>query len=349
MSWRTRLALPLLHLLEAERAHRLTVRALRAGLGGSVLAADDPRLATSLFGRALANPIGLAAGFDKNAEVPDAMLRLGFGFVEIGSVTPRPQPGNPRPRLFRLPEDNAVINRLGFNNEGAAAAAARLARRGAAPGLVGVNLGANKDSADRAGDYALGLTALGQYAGYIAVNISSPNTPGLRALQGREELDALLERLYDARAKAGLDVPVALKIAPDLVAADREAIALVALARGLDALIVSNTTLERPNSLRGAAKGEAGGLSGAPLFDLSTRVLADMHRLTGGRIALIGVGGIASGADAYAKIRAGASAVQLYSALALRGPDLVTDIKRDLAALLARDGFATVADAVGKG
>ena len=348
MSLAARLALPLLRRLDAERAHRLTIRGLQSGLAGGGGAPDDPRLAITLFGRRLANPVGLAAGFDKNAEVPDAMLRLGFGYVEVGSVTPRPQAGNPRPRVFRLPEDGAVINRMGFNNDGAELVRRRLVARSGRAGMVGVNLGANKDSADRAGDYALGIAALGPQAGYIVVNISSPNTPGLRALQGREELDGLLARLYEARAAAGLNVPVALKIAPDLNEADRADVAEVALARGLDALIVSNTTIARPASLRGAAKGEAGGLSGRPLFEPSTAILADMYRLTGGKLTLIGVGGIASGADAYAKIRAGASAVQLYSALAFHGPALIGAIKRDLGALLARDGFASVADAVGR-
>jgi len=349
LSFVARLALPLLQRLDAERAHRLTIRGLQTGLAGNAQGADDPCLATTLFGRRLANPVGLAAGFDKNAEVPDAMLRLGFGFVEIGSVTPRPQEGSSKPRLFRLAEDQAVINRMGFNNDGMARVRQRLAARTHRPGLVGVNLGANKDSADRAGDYALGLEALGPHAGYIVVNVSSPNTPGLRALQSRDELDGLLARLYEARAAAGLNVPVALKIAPDLNEADRADVADVALTRGLDALIVSNTTIARPASLRGAAKGEAGGLSGKPLFEPSTAILADMHRLTGGKLPLIGVGGIASGADAYAKIRAGASAVQLYSALSFHGPALIGAIKRDLAALLARDGFASVADAVGRG
>ena len=238
---------------------------------------------------------------------------------------------------------------MGFNNDGAELVRRRLVARSGRPGMVGVNLGANKDSTDRAGDYALGIAALGPQAGYIVVNISSPNTPGLRALQGREELDDLLARLYEARAAAGLNVPVALKIAPDLNEADRADVAEVALARGLDALIVSNTTIARPASLRSAAKGEAGGLSGRPLFELSTAILADMYRLTQGRLPLIGVGGISSGADAYAKIRAGASAVQLYSALVFKGPALIGEIKRDLAALLAQDGFASVADAVGKG
>ncbi len=348
MSLAARLALPVLRRLDAELAHRLTIAGLKTGLGGAARDADDPVLRTTLFGVEISNPVGLAAGFDKNAEVPDAMLGLGFGFVEIGSVTPRPQLGNPRPRLFRLPEDGAVINRMGFNNDGMEVVAARLAKRNRRAGLLGVNLGANKDSADRAADYVLGLERLGVQAGYVVVNVSSPNTPGLRALQGREELDDLLARLFAARDRVKSQVPLALKIAPDLATADLEAIALVALARGLDALIVSNTTIARPD-LKSAAAKETGGLSGRPLFAPSTAVLREMRKLTNGRVTLIGVGGIASGVDAYEKIRAGASAVQLYTALALQGPGLLEEIKRDLSVLLKRDGFASVADAVGKG
>jgi dihydroorotate dehydrogenase len=328
------LAFPLLRRMDAERAHRLTITALKLGLAGRDTAPDDPVLRTRLFGVDLPNPLGLAAGFDKHAEVPDAMLAQGFGFVEIGTVTPRPQPGNPLPRLFRLPEDGAVINRFGFNSEGMEAVAARLTARGVRPGLLGVNIGANKDSADRAADFVLGLERLAPFAGYVTVNVSSPNTPGLRALQGREELDDLLGRLYAVRDRLQRPVPLALKIAPDLVAADREAIAEVALARGLDALIVSNTTIARPASLQSPHAKETGGLSGRPLFAPSTEILRDMHRLTGSRIVLIGAGGVASGADAYAKLEAGATAVQLYSALALQGPGLVGRIKRELAALL---------------
>ena len=341
------LALPLLRCLAPETAHRFTIRALRLGLVPASRAADDAVLRTRLFDRELPNPIGLAAGFDKNAEVPDAMLGLGFGFVEVGSVTPRPQDGNPRPRLFRLVEDQAVVNRMGFNNAGTESAAARLKARKGRSGLVGVNLGANKDSTDRAGDYVEGLERLGPLAGYVVVNVSSPNTPGLRALQGRAELDDLLARLLMARDQHCPGLPVALKIAPDLADADKEAIALVALARGLDALIVSNTTVARPDDLKSRYRTESGGLSGKPLFAPSTALLKDMRRLTGGKIDLIGVGGIASGADAYAKIRAGAGAVQLYTALIYQGIDLVGRIKRELAERLRADGFRSVADAVG--
>lgn len=337
--------------LPAETAHGLTIRALAAGLGPSADDPDDPALATTVAGLRFANPIGLAAGFDKNGQVPDAMLRLGFGFVEVGSVTPRPQPGNPRPRVFRLRPDRAVINRLGFNNHGMAAVAARLARRGrAGPGVLGVNVGANKDAADRVEDYVTGIDRFARLADYLTVNISSPNTPGLRALQSRAALDDLLARVVAARDGAAADgppTPLFLKIAPDLTDEDARDIADVALARAVDGLIVSNTTLARPDTLTSPHRGQAGGLSGRPLFTASTRVLADMYRLTEGRLPIVGVGGVSSGGDAYAKIRAGASLVQLYTALVYEGPGLVGRIKRELASLLKRDGFASVAAAVG--
>jgi dihydroorotate dehydrogenase len=340
----------LLRLLPPETAHRLTLRALahapRAFLGRSP--PDDPILGTRLFGLDFPNPIGLAAGFDKNAEAFAPALRLGFGFVEIGSVTPRPQAGNPRPRLFRLPEDRAVINRMGFNNDGLAAVQRRLTRRpsaGASRGILGANLGKNKESPDAAADYAAGVQALAPLADYLVINVSSPNTPGLRALQGRRALEALLAAVGEARG--GKSPPLLLKIAPDLAEADKQDIAEVALAGGLDGLIVSNTTIARPASLRGSAAKEAGGLSGRPLFGPSTTVLADMYRLTGGRLPLIGVGGISSGEDAYAKIRAGASLLQLYTALIYEGPGLVQRIKLDLAAHLRRDGFGQLGQAVG--
>ena len=337
--------------LPAETAHGLTIRALAAGLGPSADDPDDPVLAATVAGLRFANPIGLAAGFDKNGQVPDAMLRLGFGFVEVGSVTPRPQPGNPRPRVFRLRPDRAVINRLGFNNHGMAAVAARLARRGrAGPGVLGVNVGANKDAADRVEDYVAGIDRFARLADYLTVNISSPNTPGLRALQSRAALDDLLARVVAARDGATADgppTPLFLKIAPDLTDEDARDIADVALARAVDGLIVSNTTLARPDTLTSPHRGQAGGLSGRPLFTASTRVLADMYRLTDGRLPIVGVGGVSSGGDAYAKIRAGASLVQLYTALVYEGPGLVGRIKRELASLLKRDGFASVAAAVG--
>jgi len=339
-----------LRVLPAEAAHRLTIRALATGLVASPYDVDDPVLETRLWGLRFPNPIGLAAGFDKDAEVFMPMLRLGFGFVEVGSVTPRPQPGNPRPRVFRLPEDRAVINRLGFNSAGLAAAVTKLRRRiPARTGIVGVNLGKNRDSADADADYAAGAAAVAALADYIVVNVSSPNTPGLRALQEASALRALLGAVRAACRDAMPDrpPPLLVKIAPDLVPADRAAIAQVAVEGGVDGLIVGNTTTSRPPGLRGRAAGESGGLSGRPLFALSTEVLRDMHRLTGGRVPLVGVGGVGSGADAYAKIRAGASLVQLYTALIYEGPGLIGRIKRDLAARLHADGFASVADAVG--
>jgi len=331
--------------LEPEDAHRMAICALKAGLG-PLGGQDDPILATTLAGIALPNAVGLAAGFDKNAEVFGPMLRAGFGFVECGTVTPLPQAGNPRPRMFRLREDRAVINRLGFNNQGLEAFAARLDRGRA--GVVGANIGANKDAADRIGDYVTGLTRLWGKADYFTINISSPNTPGLRLLQTRAALDELLGRLAEVRdaRPAGTRVPMFLKIAPDLEAGEPEAIVERCLAHGLDGVVVSNTTISRP-PLASPARDEAGGLSGAPLFELATRVLREVHAASAGRLALVGVGGVASGADAYAKIRAGAQAVQLYSALAYAGPSLVTRIKRELAARLRADGFASVAEASG--
>lgn len=334
-----------LHVLDPEDAHRVTIRALQAGLGpGS--GADDPILATEVAGLRLPNCVGLAPGFDKNAEVFGPMLRAGFGFVECGTVTPLAQAGNPRPRLFRLSEDQAVINRMGFNNEGLEAFAGRLARRG--PGIVGANIGANKEAEDRIGDYVTGLTRLWGLASYFTINISSPNTPGLRALQTKAALEELLGRL--AQARDGLPaqgrVPMFLKVAPDLEDGEVEAIVETVIANGLHGIIVSNTTITRP-SLASKYAGEAGGLSGAPLTQLSTQMLGLFHHAAAGRVALIGAGGIGSGEDAYAKLRAGASAVQLYSAMVFGGPGLVTRIKRDLAACLRRDGFASVAAAVG--
>jgi len=337
---------PLLRSLDPERAHGLAIQALKRGLVPRSAAVDEPSLRTTVWGIEFPNPIGLAAGFDKNAEVPDAMLGLGFGFVEIGSVTPRPQPGNPRPRMFRLSEDEGVINRLGFNCEGLPAAVPRLASRPSA-GIVGANLGKNKDTADAAADYELGAAALGRYCDYLVCNVSSPNTPGLRALQGKAPLQELIGRVQTVLATLPKPPPLVLKIAPDIADEDKRDIAEVALAAGIAGLIVGNTTITRPATLRSAHREETGGLSGRPLFDLSTRVLADMYAATGGRMTLVGTGGIASGEDAYAKIRAGASLVQLYSALVYRGPALIGRIARELAALLRRDGFARVADAVG--
>jgi dihydroorotate dehydrogenase len=338
------LATQALHVLPAETAHHATIAALRAGLGPRA-PDEDPALAIDLAGLRLPNPVGLAAGFDKDAEVPGAMLAAGFGFVECGTVTPRPQAGNPRPRLFRLAEDKGVINRMGFNNRGLERFAVNLGRRGV--GVVGANIGTNKDAEDRIGDYVTGLRRLWGLADYFTVNVSSPNTPGLRALQTGAALAELLGRLAEARAALAGQAPVFLKVAPDLDDIEIEAIAEAVAASGFDGIVVGNTTLSRPDDLASANRGEAGGLSGAPLMGLSTRVLADFHAAAKGRFALIGVGGIGSGADAYAKIRAGASAVQLYSALVFQGPGLVTAIRRDLAARLAADGFASLAQAVG--
>jgi dihydroorotate dehydrogenase len=333
----------LLRLLPAETAHRATIAL--SGVGAQLLPQaepDDLRLAISALGLSFPNPVGLAAGFDKNAEVPDAMAKFGFGFVECGTVTPRPQVGNPQPRLFRLREDRAVINRMGFNNAGMAEAARNLAAR-KAQGIVGINIGANKDSTDRIADYTKSFAVLSPLADYVTVNVSSPNTPGLRGLQGKEDLTRLLGALTTARTTK---IPLLLKIAPDLDGQALDDIAAVVRESGIEGVIVSNTTIARP-ALKSPYAGETGGLSGAPLFAPSTEVLRQMRLRLGGAVTLIGVGGIASGEGAYAKIRAGASLVQLYTALVYYGPGLVGRIKRDLAALLARDGFAQVADAVG--
>lgn len=349
-----RMVAPVLRWIDPETSHRLAITALKYGLlPDPATVPDDPALRQDLWGRAFVNPVGLAAGFDKNAEAVDALGRWNFGFVEIGSVTPRPQPGNPRPRLFRLRPDEAVINRMGFNNDGAAAVAARLrGRRG--HGLVGVNLGKNKDSDDAIADYRQGVLALARLADYLVINVSSPNTPGLRALQGRAPLTALLEAVLAARAGVcatdpaiTAPPPVLVKISADLSDQDKVDIAAVALQTGIDGMIVSNTTIARPHGLQGRHRDEAGGLSGRPLFALSTRVLSDMYRLTEGKLPLIGVGGVASAADAYAKIRAGASLVQLYSALVYHGPELPGRIVRDLPGLLKADGFANISEAIG--
>lgn len=339
------LATRALRSLDPEAAHGWALRGLRLGLGPAG-GADDTILSGSLAGLDLPNVVGLAPGFDKDAQVYAPMLRAGFGFVECGTVTPRPQAGNPRPRLFRLTEDRAVINRMGFNNRGLDAFAARLARRG--PGVVGANIGANKDTEDRAADYVAGLRRLWGLASYFTINISSPNTPGLRALQTRAALEDLLGRLAEAREAlpvAGA-VPIFLKVAPDLDAGEVESIVEVVVANGLSGIMVSNTTVTRP-VLRSRFAGEAGGLSGTPLTAPSTAVLRDFAQAAAGRLALVGVGGIGSGADAYAKIRAGACAVQLYSALVFEGPGLINRIKRELAGLLRADGFRSIDAAIG--
>lgn len=336
----------LLRRLPAETAHRATLGGLQT-LGGLIAPAgvDDPRLAVQALGLTFPNPVGLAAGFDKDALVPDAMGRLGFGFVECGTVTPKPQVGNPRPRLFRLPSDGAVINRMGFNNGGMAQAARNLARRKGA-GIVGINIGANKDSTDRIADYVTCFNELARWADYVSVNVSSPNTPGLRGLQGREDLTRLLSVLLEARAK-GTHKPLLLKIAPDLDALAMDDIADVVRDSRIEGLIVSNTTIARP-PLRSVHANQSGGLSGAPLFAPSTEVLRQMRARLGTSVVLVGVGGIASGYDAYEKIKAGASLVQLYSALALHGPSLVARIKHELLAAMARDGVTSLSQVAGR-
>lgn len=345
MSLLDRAGLRVLHALDPETGHALALAALRAGLGPRGGPVTTPRLRVTLAGLDLPNPVGLAAGFDKNATAVGPLLRAGFGFVEVGAATPRPQPGNPRPRLFRLAADRAAINRFGFNNDGAAAIAARLARP-RPPGVVGLNLGANKASADRAADFAEVLTAAGGLVDFATVNVSSPNTERLRDLQGADALDALLAGVMAARAALPRPIPVFLKIAPDLDPAGLVDIAAVALERGVDAIVATNTTLSR-EGLADPSRDEAGGLSGQPLFERSTRILAQVHTLTGGRLPLVGVGGVASAAQAYAKIRAGATAVQLYTGLVYGGLGLAREIAEGLDALLAGDGFATVAGAVG--
>ena len=336
----------LLRRMDPEQAHRLAIKGLSV-LPLPPAPADDPILRTRLAGLDLPNPVGLAAGLDKNGEALSGLSRLGFGFVECGSVTPRPQPGNPRPRLFRLSEDRAIINRMGFNNAGLDAFAARLDRRPSGV-VVGANLGANKDTEDKAADYVAGLERLAGRASYFTVNISSPNTPGLRALQGRAQLDDLLGRIDAARPAAGpRRVPVFLKIAPDLIADEIGMIVEASLAHRIDGLIVSNTTLERPETLRSPQAQEAGGLSGAPIRPFAEKALRAAAEAAQGRLPLIAVGGVDSGAEAYARIRLGATAVQIYSALIYQGAGLVGRIKRDLADRLRADGFSAVSEAVG--
>ena len=333
---------PFLFRLESERAHRLAI------LGAKLLSSGVPprpgALASEVAGIIFPNPLGMAAGFDKDGEVPDALLGLGFGFAEVGSITPLPQAGNPRPRLFRLVEDRAVINRMGFNNGGADEAELRLAARLGRGGVVGINIGANKDSADRIADYAVMARRMAPLASYLAVNVSSPNTPGLRALQDEGALAELLDAVIAARGADG--PPVFLKVAPDLEPADIDAISRIALDKRLGALIVSNTTISRP-ALASPHAGETGGLSGAPLRDLAQQRIRDFRKATGGALPLIGVGGIASAEDAFARIRAGASLVQLYSAMVYEGPGLARRITRGLERLMHEHGYATIAEAVG--
>ena len=348
-----RLARPLLHLLDPEAAHGVTVWALKHGFAGAATAADDPVLSTRVWDLDFSNPLGLAAGFDKDAEVVDAMLALGFGFVEAGTVTPQSQAGNSRPRLFRLDEDQGVINRFGFNSKGLAAFSARLkARRegSATRGIVGANVGKNRDTADAAADYAKGVEVTCGLADYLVCNLSSPNTPGLRNLQARDQMQELILRVLEARQRAagtGRVPPLLVKVGPDLDDAAISDIAEVALATKIDGLIVGNTTIERFDTLRSRHAQESGGLSGLPLLAKANSCLAAMYRAVGGRLPNIGCGGVASGEHAYAKIRAGASLVQLYSALVYQGPGLIVRIKQELALRLRADGFKAVAEAVG--
>ncbi|RYG90927.1 quinone-dependent dihydroorotate dehydrogenase [Loktanella sp. IMCC34160] len=344
MSVLERLGLGLMHRMDPERAHGLAISALRAGLGPKAGPFTSDRLKCRLAGLDLPNPVGLAAGFDKNATALAPLYRCGFGFIEVGAATPRPQPGNPRPRLFRLSEDRAAINRFGFNNDGMEVIGARLAAH--PHGRTGLNLGANKDSDDRAADFARVLSHCGPYVDFATVNVSSPNTEKLRDLQGKAALSALLAGVMEANAKLAKPLPILLKIAPDLEVADLEDIADVASTSGLSAIIATNTTLSR-EGLKSASRDEKGGLSGAPLFEKSTRVLARLAGMTD--LPLVGVGGVGTAEQAYQKIRAGASAVQLYTALVYGGISLVDEITRGLDALLARDGFANVAEAVGTG
>ncbi len=331
--------------LDPETAHRATIKAMKSGLGPRVQF-SDPRLRAHVAGLSFANPLGLAAGFDKNAEVPNPMLALGFGFVEVGAVTPRPQPGNPRPRVFRLREDGAVINRYGFNNDGLPAIARRLKARRRI-GVVGANLGANKDSEDRIADYVEGVRALAGLVDFYTVNISSPNTPGLRALQDKSALVELMQQTQSARDEKAPSTPIFLKIAPDLEDEDKADIAAVSRELSIDGLIVSNTTIARPDSLRSAGAGEAGGLSGKPLFAPSTELLREFFIELRDCVPLVGVGGVASARDAYRKILAGAALVQLYTALVYEGPGLPLRILRELPEFLDADGFDAIEDAVG--
>ncbi|MEL6980484.1 MAG: quinone-dependent dihydroorotate dehydrogenase [Pseudomonadota bacterium] len=366
LAWTAAHAGALIRLAPAETAHRMTIRALAAGLGPRIAPPDSPRLASTVWDIDFASPIGLAAGFDKNAEAVAGLLGLGPGFIEIGAVTPRPQQGNPKPRVFRLKEDRAIINRLGFNNEGARAAQDRLrawrrgaqeARDGAPPqdvaprGIVGANIGANKNSVDRMADYETVLRELWGLADFFTVNVSSPNTEKLRDLQGAAALRALLSRVVAARdglaGESGVSAPVLVKIAPDLTEAELDAAVDAALEAEVDGLIATNTTTARPATLTAREARQAGGLSGAPLFEASTAALRRAAKRVDGRAPIIGVGGVFTGRDAYAKIRAGASLVQLYTGLVYRGPTVFRVIAEELAALLARDGFGSVAEAIG--
>ena len=351
MSLMHELGTVLLRKLPAENAHKLTIKALGGGLGPKFRASISSNLAINVGGLNLPNPIGLAAGFDKDCEVSTPMLAAGFGFVECGTVTPLPQHGNSKPRLFRLVEDKAVINRMGFNNAGLNKFKNNLEKRKLKNGLVGANLGANKDSKNRVEDYAIGLKSLWGLSDYFTINISSPNTPGLRDLQNENAMEELLGRVSEVRAQLAGDrpsYPIFLKVAPDLGLGEVERIVEQSRSYGINAIIVSNTTVARPSSLKSKYKIEKGGLSGQPLFDLSTEILRQFYAAAKGKIDLIGVGGVSNGLQAYEKIRAGASAVQIYSALVYEGPGLVNAINTDLLLRLKADGFKSIAEAVGK-
>ncbi len=339
----------MLFCLDAERAHSIAIQALKMGVYSRPSKTSDPVLKTELWDLEFPTPIGMAAGFDKNAEVFEALLDLGFGFVETGSVTPLAQPGNDKPRMFRLLEDQGVINRLGFNNRGLVSYTQKFKewrdRNGA--GIVGANVGKNKSSENGPDDFVAGVKALSDYASYLVVNVSSPNTPGLRDLEARDDLQALLTAVMQARAEAQKQPPLLLKMAPDLTDEDKTDIAEVSLETKIDGIIVSNTTIARPATLINKSKGKTGGLSGIPLFEISTQVLRDMYKITNGKIPLVGVGGIANGEDALAKIKAGASLIQLYSAMIYRGPGIATAIAEELTVLLKREGYANVSEAVG--
>ncbi len=343
------LARPLIHRLDAETAHHVTVQALKV-MALSPRPTDDPSLQVEAFGLSFPNPVGLAAGFDKHAEVPDATLRLGFGFVEVGGVTPLPQSGNARPRVFRLPQDQAVINRYGLNSDGGAAVRQRLATRRRDGGIVGVNIGANKDSKDRTADYAALVTQLGPVVDYLSLNVSSPNTPGLRNLQNRAALDELLARVIEARDRLpGKPVPLLLKIAPDVSELELDDIVDVARSRRIEGMIVSNTTIARPETLKDQALAkETGGLSGKPLFAASTRVLAQTFLRVDGQFPLVGVGGIDSVDTALAKIEAGATLIQFYSAMVFKGPGLAREIVQGLATVCGREGLPGLATFTGR-
>ena len=339
---------PLMFWLDPESAHDLSLWALKRGLVPGPGPINDQHLKQTLWGLEFSNPVGVAAGFDKDVEVPLQTLNLGFGFVEVGSITPQAQAGNPRPRLFRLASDEAAINRSGFNSCGSAVAAQHLAELPVERlGPIGVNLGMNKEAVDAGSDYSAGVAALGSFADYIVINVSSPNTPGLRALQGRDHLAVLLEAVRDSIARLDRSLPLLLKVAPDLTEEDKSDIAKVAIDFKLDGLIATNTTIGRPPGLEDPARVELGGLSGRPLMMASTEILADFYRLTEGKLTLIGVGGVTSAEDAYAKIRAGASLVQLYTAMIYQGPHVVININQGLVELLKRDGFSNISDAIG--